>query len=192
MMYLGVMNDILAIGELLIRTRRASGLSQRELAAAINTSQQQIARWEATAYRTASLDRVAQAAQALEALARSGILAAEATAIYSPSRLEPQPAAARDLGDIAVRIRSHGREFSERFRFERIGVFGSFARGEQEPDSDVDLLVETNDPGGLRFLEAGEFAESILGRRVDMVRPETLKHQLRPRVDEEVIYVWGA
>lgn len=186
------MNDILDIGELLIRTRRSSGLSQRELATAINTSQQQIARWEATAYRTASLDRVAQAAQALDALAPSGLLAAEATAVYCPAKLEPQPMASRDLGDIAVRIRSHGREFRERFRFERIGVFGSFARGEQKPDSDVDLLVETSDPGGLRFLEAGEFAESILGRRVDMLRPENLKQQLRPRVDEEVIFVWGA
>ncbi len=186
------MDDVLDIGELLVRTRRSAGMSQRELAAELDTSQQQIARWEATAYRTASLDRVAQAARALDALAPSGLLAAEATAVYGPTAVEPQPTAARDLGDIAVRIRSHGREFGERFRFERIGVFGSFARGEQEPDSDVDLLVETNDPGGLRFLEAGEFAESILGRRVDMVRPETLKHQLRPRVDEEVIYVWGA
>jgi predicted nucleotidyltransferase len=71
-------------------------------------------------------------------------------------------------------------------------VFGSFVYGEQTPDSDVDLLVETEDPGGFRFVEAADFAEGVLGRRVDFLRPHLLKERLRVRVLEEALYVWTA
>ena len=78
------------------------------------------------------------------------------------------------------------------FHLERIGVFGSFATGQQGLASDVDLLVETSEPGGIRFVEAVLFVEGLLGRTVDLVRPELLRDSLRARVTDEVIYVWSA
>lgn len=192
MMYYQLLDDILDIGKLLVRSRRAAGISQRALADALNTSQQQIARWEATSYRAASLERVSRTMKALDVIAPSGLLAAETTAIYGPTSTTQAAAPARDLGDVAARIRAHSDTFRDLYRFVRIGVFGSFTRGDQTLDSDVDLLVETDDPGGLRFMEAAEFAEAILGRKVDLVRPETLRDRVRSRVDDEVIYVWRA
>jgi predicted nucleotidyltransferase len=58
---------------------------------------------------------------------------------------------AKDLGEIVARIRARGADFSAR-GLSRIGVFGSFALGDQTPDSDVDLLVEFSDkPSGFAW-----------------------------------------
>ncbi|MDZ4168269.1 MAG: nucleotidyltransferase domain-containing protein [Coriobacteriia bacterium] len=186
------MGEILDIGADLVRARRASGLSQRELGIRLGVRQQQVARWEATAYRTADLQRVDEVAQALGIERTIGTLplAAETPAVYGEQTTRITPV--RDLGEIVARIRAHGDEFRDRFHIDRIGVFGSFVHGEQTADSDVDLLVETDDPGGLRYVAAGNFAEDILGRPVDFIRPHLLKERLAPRVLREAVYVWTA
>ena len=71
-------------------------------------------------------------------------------------------------------------------------MFGSFALGEQTPTSDVDLLVEVDHPAGFRFIEAARFAEEVLGRKVDFVRPQGLSERFIGRVLKEVVYVWSA
>lgn len=192
MMYSHTMNTLVNIGAALPAHRRALGMTQRELAGTLGTTQQQVARWEANGYRTASLERVAAAADAL-GLAMDLPIAAEARTTYAPTA--PTPAAVspvRDLGEIAARLREHTEELRDTYKFDRIGVFGSFANGEQTPASDVDLLVDTEDPGGFRWVAAGNFIEEILGREVDVVRPHLLKERIRPRVLREVIYVWQA
>lgn len=188
------MSDLLDMGTRLVLARRVAGISQRALGATLGVKQQQIARWEATGYRTASLERVDAAARALGAEpegAGDPPLAAEAPAAYGPAPATGV-APVRDLGEIAARIRENGDRFRDRFRIDRIGVFGSFVHGEQSPDSDVDLLIETEDPGGFRFMEAADFAEEILGREVDFARPHLLKDRLRERVLKEAVYVWSA
>lgn len=99
------------IGTALVRTRRAQGLSQRELGRRVGVVQQQIARWEAAAYRTAPLERVESVARSLGlTLAAAGwgpvtgLLAAESPASYgtsAPTGVAP----VRDLGEVAARIR---------------------------------------------------------------------------------------
>ncbi len=192
------MDTLLSIGSALARQRRAAGVSQRELAEQLGTSQQQIARWEASGYRNASLERVAAAADALGVPCGALPVAAEAAAVYSassPASSRQADAAVmpvRDLGEIAARLRAHTDELRDTYKFDRIGVFGSFAVGGQRLDSDVDLLVETDDPGGLRWVRAAIDIEGWLSRPVDLVRPELLKARIRPRVEKEVIVVWEA
>jgi predicted nucleotidyltransferase len=196
------------IGTALVQNRRAQGLSQRELGERLGVRQQQIARWEAALYRTAPLGRVEAVALELglkmvvrSAGVEAATVAEEAMVPYgAPAVAAALPQAAttgavapvRDLGEIAARIRANGAIFRDRYSLERIGVFGSFVHGEQTPDSDVDLLVETEDPGGFRFIEAADFAEGVLGRHVDFVRPHLLRERLRIRVLEEALYVWTA
>lgn len=175
--------------------RRAARVSQRELAERLGTSQQQIARWESCAYRSASLERVAAVTDALGMDAPTAdtqpILAAEAVATYggvAAGAITP----VRDLGEIAARVREHGTEFAAH-GVSRIGVFGSFVSGEQTPTSDVDLLVEYSErPEGFEFFEAPDIAQRILGREVDWTQPHLLKDRLGPRVLAEVVYVWSA
>ncbi|MBM4284401.1 MAG: nucleotidyltransferase family protein [Deltaproteobacteria bacterium] len=65
-------------------------------------------------------------------------------------------------------------------------IFGSAARGEAGPDSDIDLLVEFSRPVGLfAFLRLRRRLAELLGRRVDLVTPQALKPQLRRRILDE-------
>ena len=65
-------------------------------------------------------------------------------------------------------------------------VFGSVARGDDGPDSDIDLLVEAA-PKHAPFFPGGFKAdlEDLLGRRVDVVEPEALHWYIRDRVLHE-------
>ena len=76
-----------------------------------------------------------------------------------------------------------------RFHVSHIGVFGSVARGEAKKGSDVDVLVDFNQPIGWDFIDLKEYIEDILGRRVDLVTVNALKPQLRKTILGEVVYV---
>ncbi|MEO5335633.1 MAG: nucleotidyltransferase family protein [Magnetospirillum sp. WYHS-4] len=70
----------------------------------------------------------------------------------------------------------------------RIRVFGSFARGEQRPDSDVDVLVELDRPMGLfEFMDLQQHLEALLGRRVDLATPEMLHRSMKEKILLECI-----
>ncbi|HPD13425.1 MAG TPA: nucleotidyltransferase family protein [Planctomycetota bacterium] len=73
----------------------------------------------------------------------------------------------------------------------RIGLFGSFVRGEARRHSDVDILVEFEPRQKTldNFLALASFLEEILRRRVELVTPESLSPFLRPRILQEVEYV---
>jgi predicted nucleotidyltransferase len=69
-----------------------------------------------------------------------------------------------------------------------VRVFGSFARGDARPDSDVDLLIDAG-PQTSPWFPGGLVAdlEELLGRRVDIVEPAALHHLLRNRVLAEAV-----
>lgn len=188
----------LDIGHDLVVARRAKRMSQRELGERVGVAQQQIARWEANGYSNAALERVDAVARALgyDAAAsdvQAAPMAAETRGDYRAASTSVRPVEpVRDLGQVAARVRQHGSELKESFGIERVGVFGSFADGTQGQGSDVDLLVEMVDPGGFKFLEAAQFIEDILGRRVDFLRPQGLAESIRATVLESVIHVWAA
>jgi hypothetical protein len=82
---------------------------------------------------------------------------------------------------------AHGQEL-QLFGVSGISVFGSVARGEAGPDSDVDLLVEFERPVGLfRFIELQQRLEKLLGRRVDLVTRNALKPALREKILREAV-----
>ncbi|MFY9609642.1 MAG: nucleotidyltransferase family protein, partial [Blastocatellia bacterium] len=72
-----------------------------------------------------------------------------------------------------------------------LGLFGSFARNEQTPESDLDVLVEfdpllkTFD----NFMKVSLLLEDLCDRRVDLVTTESLSPYLRPHIVSEVEYV---
>ncbi|MDO8296889.1 MAG: nucleotidyltransferase family protein [Caulobacter sp.] len=72
----------------------------------------------------------------------------------------------------------------------RIGVFGSVARGEAGPDSDVDVLVEFKPDRhpGLEFFTLRDRLAAILGTDVDLATSRTLHRLMRDRVLKEVTY----
>ena len=77
------------------------------------------------------------------------------------------------------------------FGVKRLGLFGSFVRGQQNEDSDVDVLVEF-DLGKKTFdafIHLAFFLEDLFGRRVELVTPESLSPYIGPHILREVEYV---
>ena len=69
-----------------------------------------------------------------------------------------------------------------------LSVFGSFARDEAGPDSDVDILIEVERPFGLfQMVRVQKYLEDLLGRSVDLVHKDSIKPLLRERILGEAI-----
>ena len=81
-------------------------------------------------------------------------------------------------------------ELRSTFKVRRIGLFGSYARHEQRPDSDIDLLVDFSEDADLfDLIELKYFLEDRLGYRVDIVPERALRDELRQSVNADVSYV---
>jgi len=81
-----------------------------------------------------------------------------------------------------------------RYRVRRLAVFGSALRGELEPDSDLDILVEFEPDAaiGLRFITLQTELSELFGRRVDLLTAGFLSPHFRPRVLEEAVPLYEA
>ncbi len=74
---------------------------------------------------------------------------------------------------------------------EKLGLFGSFVRGSQSPESDVDLLVWFREGGKSfdNFMNLAFLLEDLLGHRVELVTAESLSPHIGPHILSEVEYV---
>lgn len=77
----------------------------------------------------------------------------------------------------------------ETFQIKKIGIFGSWVRGEQTEGSDIDVLVEFEKPVGFfTFIELEDRLSELLGVRVDLVTPDALKPLIKSYILEETVY----
>jgi predicted nucleotidyltransferase len=84
----------------------------------------------------------------------------------------------------------HRDELRERFKVKEIGVFGSYVRGEEKEGSDIDILVEFDEPVGLiSFVGLKNHLSDLSGVEVDLVMKSALKPRIGKRILNEVIYV---
>ena len=82
------------------------------------------------------------------------------------------------------------RERLSQWQVKSLAVFGSVARGEARPDSDVDLLVEFEGPATFaRYMDLKGFLEDLLGRPVDLLTKGGVRPELRSYVEREARYV---
>ena len=72
----------------------------------------------------------------------------------------------------------------------RFGIFGSFVRAEQNDKSDIDILVEFEPEKKSfdNFMNLAFFLEELLGRKVDLITPESLSPYIGPKILAEVEY----
>jgi hypothetical protein len=92
--------------------------------------------------------------------------------------------------NVLTLLRQHESILEERFGVKRIGIFGSFVRGEERSESDVDVLVvfqkdeETFD----HYMDCKFYLEDLFDRNVDLVIEDTIKNRLKEPILSEVIY----
>jgi predicted nucleotidyltransferase len=72
------------------------------------------------------------------------------------------------------------------FGVKSMGLFGSFAKGVEREDSDIDLLVEFEKPIGLNFIGFGEYIEKLLGKKVDILTSEGVKSIRLKKVAQDI------
>jgi len=69
----------------------------------------------------------------------------------------------------------------------RIGLFGSFARKNAGPESDVDILVELKEPTFDHYMDLKFYLEELLQRQVDLVLHDAIKRRLKTIIEQEVV-----
>jgi predicted nucleotidyltransferase len=80
-------------------------------------------------------------------------------------------------------------ELERRFHVSAIGVFGSYARGDQKPDSDIDIIVDFNRSVGVEFIDLADYIEGKLQSPVDLVSRKGIKHGYLELIEKDVAYV---
>lgn len=76
------------------------------------------------------------------------------------------------------------------YHIKKIGVFGSVVRGEDKEESDIDILVEFDEPiGFFDFIRLETFLAKILQKKVDLISVKALKPAIRDEVFRELVYV---
>ncbi len=94
--------------------------------------------------------------------------------------------------DEVLHILAEHRTELQRAGVQTLACFGSVARDEARPDSDIDLLVEFGErPSFTHYMDLKFLLEGLLGRRVDLVTPKAIKPQMRVRIEREIIRVPG-
>jgi len=92
--------------------------------------------------------------------------------------------------EVIAMISAHREEIARRFDVRSLSLFGSVARDEARPDSDVDLVVEFEGPTTFdAHMGLLVFLEDLLGCRVDVVTAKGLKPRLRPLIDQDLVRV---
>jgi uncharacterized protein len=90
--------------------------------------------------------------------------------------------------DEVLAILAAHQETLQKLGVKSLNLFGSVARDEARPDSDVDFLVEFNQPGGLfQLLQVQYYLEDILGCSVDLGTEDALREHLRKPVLKDFI-----
>ena len=82
-------------------------------------------------------------------------------------------------------------EIIRSFGVRRLGIFGSYARGEQKGASDMDFLVEFEKKTFNNYMDLKFFLEDLFGCRVDLVISDAVKPRLRKAIFEKTVYAKG-
>lgn len=105
--------------------------------------------------------------------------------------LATDPVSTRE--DVIDRIRHRESDLRRRFYAESLYLYGSAARDELSPESDIDVFIDYDHDGPFSFVEliqAGEYLQSLLGRRVDFTTRDGLHPRLRDRIEKSSIKVF--
>jgi predicted nucleotidyltransferase len=87
--------------------------------------------------------------------------------------------------EIVSLLKKH-KDLLKKFKVKRIGLFGSYVRGEQKKQSDIDFLVEFEEPNFDNFMDLVFSMEDLLGKKVELITNGNLSPYIQPYVEKEV------
>lgn len=96
------------------------------------------------------------------------------------------------LEEIKNIIKENLAHLKKEYYVSEVGVFGSYATGEQKEDSDIDVLIEIGQPIGLfKFVGLKLYLEEKLNKKVDLVTKRALKPLIKDQILDETVYIYG-
>jgi hypothetical protein len=109
--------------------------------------------------------------------------------IYQAQGVKERAEGAMRSGEaILAVLQAHKDVLRHRFSAQRIGLFGSCVRGVARPDSDIDILVEFDEPTFDHYMDLKFYLEDLFGGPVDLVLADCVKPRLQPIIAQEVVY----
>ena len=95
--------------------------------------------------------------------------------------------------DIVKILREKLPYLNSEFGVRRIGLFGSYAVGKPNENSDVDIIAEFDKPIGFRIVEFAEYIEQLFGKRIDILTPAGINSirnkQIADEIERTIVYV---
>jgi predicted nucleotidyltransferase len=96
----------------------------------------------------------------------------------------------KTLADIKSYLGQQKSKLAAQYTVKELGIFGSYVRGEQQPNSDLDILIDFEEyPSLLEFIGLEQTLSEQLELPVDLVMKSDLKPRLRQRILQEVVYL---
>jgi len=94
------------------------------------------------------------------------------------------------LDEVKNMIKEYKGNLRQDFRVKEIGIFGSYVRGDQKDKSDVDVLVEFDEPVSLLgVVKLENYLSDFLQIKVDLVPQKDIRQELREKILKETIYL---
>lgn len=85
-------------------------------------------------------------------------------------------------------LKKYKKKIKNDYAVEKIGIFGSYAKGNQTESSDIDILVEFKNPTYDNFIELAFYLEKLYRRKIDLITVKGLSPYILPSVEKEVIW----
>ena len=85
-------------------------------------------------------------------------------------------------------LKKYKKKIEKDYAVEKIGIFGSYAKGKQTKSSDVDILVQFKHPTYDNFIELAFYLEKLYGKKIDLITVKGLSPYILPSVEKEVIW----
>lgn len=95
----------------------------------------------------------------------------------------------KSLSEIQSTLEGFKPMLYEKYAIKSLAIFGSYARMEQNDQSDLDLIVEFKDKIGIRFIDLADDIEKIIGIKVDLVSKKGIKEKYLHAIQSDLIYV---
>jgi len=95
----------------------------------------------------------------------------------------------KTLRDIQLTLGKYKQHLFSKYPIKSLAIFGSYARREQNEESDLDIIVEFNDKIGLRFVDLAEELEQLIGFKVDLVSRKGIKDKYFQKIKSDLTYV---
>jgi hypothetical protein len=91
--------------------------------------------------------------------------------------------------NIANILKANKLDLLARYHLKSIGIFGSFTREDFKDDSDIDILIDYEQPIGIEFIDLAEELEKILNLKVDLVSKNGIKPKYLEEIQKDLVYV---